>query len=66
MRFLPVPILTSLFSLLPLMAVAQQKTANYDEAAIVPYTLPELLKTQDGQPVKTAADGLEMRHVYRA
>ena len=61
MRFLPAPILTSLFSLLPLMAVAQQKTANYDEAAIVPYTLPELLKTQDGRPVKTAADWTNIR-----
>lgn len=35
-------------------AEAQQKTANYDETKIAPYTLPELLKTQDGRAVSNA------------
>lgn len=35
-------------------AEAQQKTANYDETKIAPYTLPELLKTQDGRAVSSA------------
>ncbi len=35
-------------------AEAQQKTANYDESKIPPYTLPELLKTQDGKTITTA------------
>jgi hypothetical protein len=47
--------------LLPLAAVAQQPTTNYDEAAIVPYTLPDLLKTRSGHTVKTAADWANLR-----
>ena len=35
-------------------AEAQQKTANYDESKIPPYTLPELLKTRNGKTVNTA------------
>lgn len=34
-------------------ADAQQKTANYDEAKIAPYTLPELLVTQNGSKITT-------------
>ena len=34
-------------------AVAQQKTANYDESKIPRYTLPELLKTQVGKTIST-------------
>ena len=35
-------------------AEAQQKTANYDESTITSYTLPDLLKTQDGAAISTA------------
>lgn len=50
----------SFLFLVPLMmltgedwAEAQQKKANYDEALIAPYTLPELLVTQEGKKVTT-------------
>ena len=49
--------LSLLFSLMLLIgedwANAQQKTANYDESKIVPYTLPELLVTRDGKKITT-------------
>jgi len=35
-------------------AEAQQKTANYDESKIPPYTLPELLVTKAGSKIETA------------
>jgi hypothetical protein len=35
-------------------ADAQQKTANYDESKIAPYSLPELLKTQSGKAIANA------------
>ncbi|HEY1081342.1 MAG TPA: acetylxylan esterase [Prosthecobacter sp.] len=50
----------SFLFLVPLMMIsgedwaeAQQKKANYDEALIAPYTLPELLVTQEGKKVTT-------------
>ena len=61
MRHLLLPRLAPLCALLPLAAIAQKPAANYDEAAIVPYTLPELLRTQSGQEVKTAADWTNIR-----
>ena len=48
-------------ALFPLAAAAQQKTANYDEAAIPPYTLPALLKTHSGRPVQSSADWTALR-----
>lgn len=42
-------------------AEAQQKTANYDEAKISPYTLPALLTCKDGSAVKTADDWTQKR-----
>jgi hypothetical protein len=42
-------------------AEAQQKTANYDESKIVPYSLPELLRTADGKPVTTADEWTGLR-----
>ena len=42
-------------------AKAQQKTANYDESKIAPYTLPELLKTTDGKAVTTADEWTNLR-----
>ena len=48
-------------SLLPMMAAAQQKQANYDESAIPPYTLPELLKTEAGAPIQTPRDWTQTR-----
>jgi hypothetical protein len=47
--------------LLPLLAMAQQKNANYDESAIKPYTLPELLKTQSGKVIQSSADWTALR-----
>lgn len=35
-------------------AEAQQKTANYDESKIAPYTLPELLQTAGGEKISSA------------
>lgn len=54
-------ILAFTLAFVPLMATAQQKQANYDESAIVPYTLPELLRTASGMPVRTAAEWTETR-----
>jgi hypothetical protein len=51
----PLPIGCAL-ALLPFAAAAQQKPVNYDEAAIPPYKLPELLKTQAGGTVRTSTD----------
>ncbi len=42
-------------------AEAQQKTANYDESKIVPYTLPSLLTTESGGVVKSAVDWTQTR-----
>lgn len=42
-------------------AEAQQKLANYDESKILPYTLPELLKTQAGKAVTTADEWTQIR-----
>jgi len=42
-------------------AEAQQKTANYDEAKIVPFILPELLKTQTGEAVVDAEAWTKIR-----
>lgn len=42
-------------------ADAQQKTANYDESKIVPYVLPELLKTQGGKTIRTAEEWTQER-----
>ena len=42
-------------------AEAQQKTANYDESKIPPYTLPELLKTQAGKSVATSEEWTQTR-----
>jgi|JI6StandDraft_1071083.scaffolds.fasta_scaffold02523_2 hypothetical protein len=42
-------------------AEAQQKTANYDESKIAPYTLPELLKSADGKSVTTADEWTNLR-----
>lgn len=42
-------------------AEAQQKKANYDETQIAPYTLPELLVTQEGKTVTTPAQWSEDR-----
>ena len=42
-------------------AEAQQKTANYDESKIAPYTLPELLKTADGRAITTAEEWTSAR-----
>ena len=61
MRHFFLPRLAPLCALLPLTVFAQQPPTNYDEAAIVPYTLPDLLKTRSGQPVKTAADWVNVR-----
>jgi hypothetical protein len=61
-------------SLLPFSAQAQQKNVNYDEAAIRPYTLPEILKTGSGKVVTSVQEweqvrrpellGLFERHVF--
>jgi hypothetical protein len=40
----------------PATAAAGVPEANYDEAKMPPYVLPELLKNGDGSPVVTAAD----------
>lgn len=42
-------------------AEAQQKTVNYDESKIAPYTLPELLVTQAGKKVTSAEQWTEER-----
>jgi len=42
-------------------ADAEPPAVNYDEARVGDYTLPEVLKMQDGTPVKTAADWLNKR-----
>jgi len=42
-------------------AEAQQKTANYDESKIVPYTLPALLKGADGRVVTSADEWVKTR-----
>lgn len=42
-------------SCLTFSASAQGFTPNYDESAVPAYTLPKLLKTNDGQPVTTPA-----------
>ncbi len=42
-------------------AEAQQKTANYDEAKVGDYTLPELLKSQSGKTITTADAWLQER-----
>jgi hypothetical protein len=57
----PTATLGFILAFLPLMASAQQKQANYDESAIVPYTLPELLKTASGSPVQTASEWTKRR-----
>ena len=42
-------------------ADAQQSKANYDEALVGNYTLPEALVSSDGNPVKTADDWTQRR-----
>jgi hypothetical protein len=59
MRFLP--LLCCAFSLLPVAAQAQQKNVNYDEAAIHPYTLPDLLKTHSGKMVTSSGEWEQVR-----
>ncbi|MDZ4289033.1 MAG: acetylxylan esterase [Prosthecobacter sp.] len=54
-------VLPLLLTLATCIANAQQKTANYDEAKIVPYTLPELLVSQEGKPVTTAEAWTNLR-----
>ncbi len=58
--FLPVLMTTALL-LGEDFAEAQQKTANYDESKIAPYTLPELLKTADGGTVSSADQWTSLR-----
>lgn len=41
--------------------LAQRKDVNYDEAKVPPYTLPELLVTEDGQQVTTTAQWENLR-----
>lgn len=43
------------------VALAQQTLANYDESKIAPYTLPELLKAQDGRAITTAGEWTSRR-----
>jgi len=43
-----------LFAALPLMATAQPAGFNYDEAQVVPYTLPDVLTLQNGGKVTDA------------
>lgn len=43
------------------MAWAQQNNVNYDESKVPAYTLPELLVTEGGQPVTTAAQWEQQR-----
>ncbi len=59
-NILPVLITTTLFHSAGFVE-AQQKTANYDEAKIAPYTLPDLLKTSDGKAVKAADEWTKLR-----
>jgi hypothetical protein len=61
MRSSPFLSLYCALALIPLAAQGQQKTANYDEAAIPPYTLPELLKTRSGETAKSSADWMTLR-----
>jgi hypothetical protein len=51
---------TVVFFLTPLIG-AQLKEPNYDEAKVPPYTLPELLRMQDGSVVKTPEDWFKRR-----
>jgi len=48
-------------ALIPVAAFSQQKPANYDESAIPPYSLPELLKSDSGTPVTTAQEWTALR-----
>ncbi len=48
-------------ALLPVLASAQQKQANYDEAAIPPYTLPELLISASGAKIETSDQWATLR-----
>jgi hypothetical protein len=45
----------------PLSLDAKQDHRNEDESKIPPYTLPDVLKMQDGTPVKTADDWTKKR-----
>ena len=56
----PLPVLCALASL-PVAAQAQQTPVNYDEAAIPPYTLPDLLKTLSGRTVQSNAEWTALR-----
>lgn len=50
------PLLCSVLMLLPWTGQAQQKTANYDESAIVSYNLPELFKTLSGKVINSSRE----------
>jgi hypothetical protein len=53
--------LWGIFLLLNISVNAQRKGFNYDESKVPKYTLPELLKTQDGRKVKTSDEWKETR-----
>jgi hypothetical protein len=56
----PLLILCAL-AFLPVAAQAQQTPVNYDEAAIPPYTLPDLLKPLSGRTVQSNAEWTALR-----
>src|SRR3954451_10132798 len=56
--------LSALFAILAiscLVVYPQNKDANYDEAKVPPYTLPDPLVLRNGQPVKNARTWTEKR-----
>jgi hypothetical protein len=54
--------LSSLWFVLPALALAQEPGANYDESKVGDYRLPELMKLADGAMVRDA-DGWKRRRV---
>jgi hypothetical protein len=54
-------LLASALLSLPLVAEAQQKNVNYEEAAIGSYQLPELMGTRDGRTVQKATEWNSVR-----
>ena len=50
-----------LFILLPWLSMAQQFVANYDEAKVPAYTLPDPLVFNDGTPVTNKNEWVKRR-----